>query len=136
MPVEAPQLKAIRVVLVDDSADFLAQARDLVASTPGLQVAGAVMSAAQALLLLSHVPADLVLMDLRLPGMDGLEATRHIKAQGGGTPRVVIVSLHDGPEYRRAAQAAGADGFIAKADLGASLARGIAPLFATCKVGA
>jgi DNA-binding NarL/FixJ family response regulator len=57
---------------------------------------------------------DLVLMDVQLPEMSGLEATRHIKAREGA-PAIVIVTADDSPGCRAAAKAAGADGFVTKA---------------------
>lgn len=62
----------------------------------------------------------LVLMDLAMEGMNGLEATRRLKAQEN-PPRVIILTLHDNPEYRAAAEQAHADGFVAKSDLGEKL---------------
>ena len=60
----------------------------------------------------AEVP-DLVLMDLRLPGMSGIEATRRIKAASGRT-NVVILTIHDAQEYRRDAKAAGASAYVLK----------------------
>ena len=58
---------------------------------------------------------DIVLIDLIMPVMNGLDATRQIKS-GLTPPRVIIVTMHDDPGYRRSAELAGADGFIFKAD--------------------
>ena len=66
---------------------------------------------------------DLVLMDWTMEGMSGLEATRQLKSRPLA-PRVVLVTGSDTPEYRRAALAAQADGFLAKPDL----LHGLAPL--------
>lgn len=127
--------RRIRVVLVDDSADFLAQARRLVEASGELELAGTAKSAAAALALLESKPADLVLMDLRMPGMGGLEATARIKSAHGGGPKVVILTLYDGAEYRLAARRAGADGFLAKADWTGSLAPLLDQLFAPVESG-
>jgi DNA-binding NarL/FixJ family response regulator len=121
---------SIRVVLVDDSPEFLAQASQLVAATASLKLVGTAASATEALTLLEYSAVDLVLMDLRLPGMGGLAATSWIKRRSPQAPKVVVVTLHDDPEYRRAALRAGADGFLAKADLGAGLGPLVAALFA------
>ncbi|MFN7941808.1 MAG: response regulator transcription factor [Thermoanaerobaculia bacterium] len=126
----SPRLRAVRVLLVDDSAEFLAQASALVAATDSAQLVDTAASGTEALALLAGTSVDLVLMDLRLPGLDGLEATSRIKRRGAAAPKVVIVSLYDGPEYRRAAYAAGADGLLAKANLGAGFAPLLASLFA------
>jgi DNA-binding NarL/FixJ family response regulator len=126
--------RPLRVVLVDDNADFLAQARRLVEASSALELAGAATSAPAALALLESEPADLVLMDLRLPGMSGLEATSRIKRADGASPKVIILTLYDGAEYRLAAQRA--DGFLAKADWIGGLARLLDELFAPVESGA
>lgn len=129
VPMNSERARPIRVVLVDDSPEFLVQACDLVATTDSLEIAGTASSAREAFALLDRTPVALVLLDLHMPGMGGLAATKRIKQRGAGAPKVVIVTLHDGPEYRAAARSAGADGFLAKADLGSGLAVLLAALF-------
>jgi CheY-like chemotaxis protein len=70
----------------------------------------------EALAAYAHYRPDLVLMDLRMLGMDGFEATRQIKA-AYPEARIVIVSQYDDPSLREAANKAGADGYVSKADL-------------------
>ena len=72
---------------------------------------------------------DLVLMDLSMPEMNGLDATRAIKAHADG-PRVIILTLHDNPEYRAAAADVRADGFVTKTELDLQLLPLIHELFA------
>ncbi|MGE0454467.1 MAG: response regulator [Vicinamibacteria bacterium] len=117
----------IRALLVDDSPDFLESAADLL-SGPGLEVVGRSTSAADALELLRHLAVEVVLMDLAMPGMDGLEAARRIKACAA-SPKVVLLTFHDGPEYREAARAAGADAFVAKPEMGRRLVAVLDSLF-------
>jgi CheY-like chemotaxis protein len=75
------------------------------------------------------VAPDLVLMDVQLPGIGGLEATRRIKAHQG-LVKIIIMTLDDSPGCRAAAQAAGADAFLAKnGDLPAQLPAAIQALF-------
>jgi DNA-binding NarL/FixJ family response regulator len=113
----------VTVVLVDDSEEYLEQACRLVTALPGLQLVGWAVSGHEVLAVLDRFPADLVLVDLRMPGMGGLEATIRLKLLAPAT-KVVVVTLHDEPEYRRAAERAGADGFLPKSEL----VDGLAPL--------
>jgi len=57
---------------------------------------------------------DLILMDIQMPGVDGLEATRAIRVCGQGHPRIVALTAHDGPQDRAECLAAGMNGFLAK----------------------
>jgi DNA-binding NarL/FixJ family response regulator len=68
----------------------------------------------------TQLQPDLVLMDVAMPNMNGLEATRRIKTQADA-PHVVILTLHDTPEYRAAAEAVGADNFVSKAEFNAQM---------------
>src|SRR5262245_49096795 len=99
-------MQSLRVLLVDDNQAFLNLATRELAADARLQVVGCVQSAEEALAQVQHVPLDLVLLDIALPRMNGLEATRQIKAQLGA-PRVVLVTIHDTPDYRAAGMAAG-----------------------------
>jgi PAS domain S-box-containing protein len=119
----------IRILLVDDSPGFLQSAASFLSADPLFEIVGLALSGRDALEQVAQLHPDLVLMDLAMPEMNGLEATRHIKAQPGG-PRVVILTLHDNPEYQAAAQAVGADGFVAKSEFGAQLLPLIHGLFA------
>jgi DNA-binding NarL/FixJ family response regulator len=85
----------------------------LLATWPGMQVAAEAANGIQAIRLVEELCPDLVLMDARMPEMDGLEATRLIKARWQGI-RVVVLSMY--PEYEEEALAAGADAFISKGD--------------------
>jgi len=118
----------IRVLLVDDNPEFLKSAHRFLSLQPSLQVVGGVTSGADALGQIPRLTPHLVLMDWAMPEMSGLEATRLIKGQKDA-PRVVILTLHDIPRYRLAAQSAGADGFISKADWSRQLMPLIQQLF-------
>ena len=122
-------MKPIRTLLVDDSAEFLKSAAAFLARHSRIGVVGQAHSAREALELVARLRPDLVLMDLRLPNLSGLEATRRLKA-AADPPRVILLTLYDLPDYRRAADEANADGFIAKADLAAQLTPLIDRLFA------
>jgi two-component system invasion response regulator UvrY len=78
----------VRVLTVDDQAPFREVARDLVEVTPGFAAVGEAESGEEALVLTRSVAPDLVLLDLRMSGMDGLETARRLSAEH---PRAVIV---------------------------------------------
>ena len=107
----------MRVLLVDDNPEFLKAAERILSLSPHLEVVGCASSGEEAVDQTKALRPELVLMDWSLPGMNGLEATRRIKAQPN-PPRVLILSLQDYPEYRLAAKEAGAEGFISKSEFG------------------
>lgn len=110
----------IRILLVDDNPEFLKAATRSLTANPEIEIVGCADSGRHALEQVTRLKPDLVLMDLAMPEMNGLEATRHIKAQQGA-PYVIILTLHDHPEYCALAEAAGADGFISKSEFGTQL---------------
>lgn len=105
----------IRVLLADDQALVRAGFRVLVDSDPGLQVVGEATNGAEAVdLALLHRP-DVVLMDIRMPTVDGLEATRRISAEERlAATRVLILTTFDADDYVFDALRAGASGFLLK----------------------
>ena len=121
-------MSPLRVLLVDDNHDFLESAARFLSAYPCLEIVGWTFSGRDARELVARLQPDLVLMDLTMPGMNGLEATRQIKALPGA-PCVVILTLYDNSEYREAAEAAGADGFVTKSELGTQLLPLIRTLF-------
>ena len=106
----------MRVLIIDDSAWFLSAARAFVLTQPGIDEVAVAPSGESGLALLARYRADLVLVDLAMPGIDGLETTRRLKARPAA-PTVFVLSLVAGANYADAAAAAGADGFISKSDL-------------------
>ena len=103
----------IRVVLVDDQQMVRAGFRMVIDSQPDLQVVGEAGDGAAAVQLLARTAADVVLMDIRMPGTDGIEATRQVTALPE-PPRVVVLTTFDLDEYVVAAIGAGASGFLLK----------------------
>jgi DNA-binding NarL/FixJ family response regulator len=101
----------VRVVLADDQPLIRAGLRVLIADTPGLDVAGEAGTGAQAVQLVRDVHPDVVVMDIRMPGMDGIEATRMITADSA-TTRVVVLTTFDDDDYVYASLRAGASGFL------------------------
>lgn len=111
-PDEQPR-ETIRVVLVDDQELVRTGFQMVLDSRPDMRVVGQAGDGAQALRLLETVAADVVVMDVRMPRMDGVAATRRIRATAGG-PRVLMLTTFDLDEYVYAALRAGASGFLLK----------------------
>src|SRR6266545_742373 len=118
----------VRTLMVDDHAAFLDELVHLLADEQAIDVVGRTASGEDALEQTAALRPDLVLMDLAMPGMGGLEATRRLKA-APGAPRVIMLSFHEHSMYRRASQDAGANGFIPKSKLGTALLPMIHSLF-------
>jgi DNA-binding NarL/FixJ family response regulator len=104
---------AIRVVIVDDQALVRAGFKMILQAQPDMQVVGEAGDGQQALGLVRSLRPDVVLMDIRMPGLDGIEATRQITAESLPA-RVVILTTYDLDEYVFDALAAGATGFLLK----------------------
>ncbi|TDC74267.1 response regulator [Streptomyces hainanensis] len=101
------------VLIADDQPLQRLGFRMLLEGTPGLSPVGEAEHGAEAVRLTAELRPDVVLMDVRMPGMDGLEATRRIVAAGGRT-RVLIVTTFDLDEYAYEGLRAGASGFLLK----------------------
>jgi DNA-binding NarL/FixJ family response regulator len=121
---------AVRVLLVDDQAPFLAAARAVVALTEGFEVVGEAASGEAAVDAARALAPDLVLMDVRLPGIDGPEASRRILgraagrgetgagASGGPRPVVFLLSTSEAAEVAPLVAACGAAAYLPKAEFG------------------
>jgi DNA-binding NarL/FixJ family response regulator len=107
--------QAIRVLLADDQALVRAGFRVLLESAPDVEVAGEAANGEEAVALAAQARPDVVLMDIRMPVLDGLEATRRIVADHGleGT-RVLILTTFEVDEYVFEALRVGASGFVVK----------------------
>ena len=101
------------VLLVDDQALLRMGFRLVIESEPDLQVVGEASDGRVALDQVAALAPDVVVMDVRMPGMDGIEATRRITATGGRS-RVLVLTTFDLDEYAHAALRAGASGFLLK----------------------
>jgi DNA-binding NarL/FixJ family response regulator len=122
-------VEPIRVFLIDDSIGFILSAEKFLGTYPQVEVVGHEMSARRALPLLQKLKVDVVLLDLIMPEMDGLEFLRCVKGKPEEAPVVVILTLFDDPSYRQAAEAALADGFVPKTEFGTQLMPLISRLF-------
>ena len=109
---------AIRVALVDDQALFRAGIRMLVASQPDLEFVGEASDGAEGVELAVRLQPDIILMDIRMPVMDGIESTERILAaadvRGGKRPRVIVLTTFDLDEAATRAIRGGASGFLLK----------------------
>lgn len=103
----------IRVFLVDDQAMVRAGFAMVIASQDDLKVVGEAGDGAEALARLAVTPTDVLLMDVRMPHMDGVEATRQLLTHPNA-PRVIVLTTFDLDEYAFAALRAGASGFLLK----------------------
>jgi len=112
------------VLIVDDQPLQRLGFRMLLDSNPGTEVVGEAAHGAEAVRKAAELRPDVVLMDVRMPGMDGIEATRRIIANGGRT-RILILTTFDLDEYAHAALRAGASGFLLKDALPQELLAGI-----------
>jgi DNA-binding NarL/FixJ family response regulator len=108
----------IRVVLVDDQELVRAGFRMVLGSQPDIEVVGEASNGGDALRLLARTKTDVVVMDIRMPIMDGVEATRRLVAAAHslpeGGPRVLVLTTFDTDEDAFAALNAGASGFLLK----------------------
>jgi DNA-binding NarL/FixJ family response regulator len=107
----------VRVLIVDDQEPFRLAARMVVEATDGFEVVGEAETGEDSVSMASALTPDLVLMDVNLPGIDGLEATRQILADHG-PPVVLLLSTYEEEEYAPRAAECGAAAYIPKAVFG------------------
>jgi DNA-binding NarL/FixJ family response regulator len=115
---------SVRVVIADDQALVRGGFRMILDSRPDIEVVGEAEDGEQALTLVEREEPDVVLMDVRMPNVDGIEGTRRIVASGRQT-RIIILTTYDLDEYVFAALRAGASGFLLKDVRPADLVEGI-----------
>jgi DNA-binding NarL/FixJ family response regulator len=104
----------IGIVVADDHEVVRAGFAALLDTQPDFTVLGTAADGAEAVLVCRTARPDVVLMDVRMPGTDGIEATRQLALDGGHTPRVLILTTFDLDEYVFDALRAGASGFLLK----------------------
>ncbi|MFE6256346.1 response regulator [Agromyces sp. NPDC057865] len=115
---------SIRIVVADDHPIVRAGIVGLLETAPGIEVVGEAADGAEAVALAASERPDLVLMDLRMPGVDGASATASIVAAGGGT-RVLVLTTYETDDHILAAIEAGASGYLLKAAPQAEILAGI-----------
>jgi two-component system, NarL family, invasion response regulator UvrY len=113
--LEEMQVTARRVLIVDDQEPFRGAARMVVGLVDGFEVAGEAATGEEAVQMAQDLRPDVVLMDINLPGIDGLEATRRIVSLLPDT-KVIVMSTYEAGEYQQRAVEAGAVSFISKSD--------------------
>lgn len=111
VPVAVPA--PVRVVLADDQPLVRSGLRMIMADHPDLEVVGEAATGAEAVKLVGDISPDVVVMDIRMPGMDGIEATRLITA-GPTATRVLMLTTFDEDDHVYGALRAGASGFVVK----------------------
>ncbi|GAB3138722.1 response regulator transcription factor [Microbispora hainanensis] len=102
-----------RVVIADDQA-LVRSGFGMILAADGIEVTAEAANGSEAVAAVRRTRPDVVLMDVRMPQMDGLEATRQIMAEGMGDTRVLILTTYDLDHYVYAALTAGASGFLLK----------------------
>jgi DNA-binding NarL/FixJ family response regulator len=106
----------VSVLVVDDQEVFRRVARSLIAATDGFEQVGEAASGAEALRLVADLHPDLVLVDVRMPGMDGVETARRLSDLDPGAV-VVLISLEPVPELPPSVSSVGAAAYVRKQDL-------------------
>ena len=110
-------MDVVRVLLVDDQATYLRAMFSVVEETPGFVVVGEALSGEESIVVAAHVVPDLVLMDLNLPGIDGVQATRLLRA-GDSPPVVVLLSTDDEDAGEQFVAESGAAAYLTKSTFG------------------
>jgi len=114
-------MKKIRTLMVDDSPEFLQAASRFLCIDPAIEVIAQIRRGREVLAAIREHQPDVVLLDLAMPDLHGLEVMRQVREEIDEPPRIVILTLYDNPEYREQSTALGADGFIYKSDFGVEL---------------
>ncbi|MBU6535428.1 response regulator [Streptomyces sp. NPDC057245] len=104
----------IRIVVADDERMVRTALRAILSAEPDLEVAGEAATGAEAVSVVREVRPDVVLMDVRMPGVDGIRATERILTALSDPPRVVVVTTFENDAYVYDALRAGAAGFLLK----------------------
>lgn len=124
MPSTRETLRPVRIVTVDDQPAFLIAARAIIASTPGFELVGESADGESALRVVTEADPDFVLVDVRMPGTDGIEVAARLLAED--PTRVVVLASTLAPgSLSRLARACGASAVVRKHWLTPRLLRGL-----------
>lgn len=115
----------IRVLIADDQAMVREALSVLLGARPGIEVVGTAEDGARAVVSAGELAPDVVVMDIRMPVLDGIEATRRITGQAASGTRVLVLTTFDLDEYVYEALRAGAAGFLLKEASGGELAEAV-----------
>ena len=110
----------IRILLADDHAVLRAGLKLLLSAQPDIEVVGEAADGGEAMAKARALRPDVILMDLTMPGIGGLEATGRIKDESPGI-KVLVLTMHDDPSYLRQLLTAGASGYVVKKSADADL---------------
>ncbi len=107
---------AVKVLIVDDQPPFRLAARDVVEIADGFEVVGEAESGEESIQATRELKPDLVLMDVNLPGINGLEATKKILEENGNQIVILVLSTYEAAEYAPRAAESGAAAYIPKSE--------------------
>ncbi|WP_182066520.1 response regulator transcription factor [Curtobacterium sp. ME12] len=106
---------SIRVILVDDQDMIRFGLRAILDRADGIAVVGEAADGLTAVNVIANTPADVVMMDIRMPGIDGVETTRRVRAAAPVDPKIVMLTTFDQDDLVFQALQAGANGYLSKA---------------------
>ena len=120
-------MNTLRILIADDHEVARKGIRALIESHPGWEVCGEAADGREAVKIAARLKPDLVLLDIGMPSLNGLDATRQILSESPDT-RVLILTMHDSEQVVREVLAAGARGFLLKSDAGRDLVSAVEAL--------
>jgi DNA-binding NarL/FixJ family response regulator len=109
-------MSPIKTLIVDDNAGFRRRVRNFLDFEPDIEIVGEAADGQEGLCKARQLGPDLVLTDVRMPGMNGIDVTRQLRSEMPAI-QVIILTMCDLPAYREAAAASGAGGYVVKGSL-------------------